>query len=61
MLPNLTPDTALAERLFDELRVATHDGVGITREAYGPGEAKAHAIVRAAADAAGLELSLIHI
>lgn len=55
MLPNLTPDTALAERLFDELRVATHDGVGITREAYGPGEAKAHAIVRAAADAAGLE------
>lgn len=55
MLPNLTPDTALAERLFDELRAATHDGVGITREAYGPGEAKAHAIVRAAADAAGLE------
>ena len=33
MLPNLTPDTALAERLFDELRAATHDGVGITREA----------------------------
>jgi N-carbamoyl-L-amino-acid hydrolase len=55
MLPNLTPDTALAERLFDELRAATHDGVGITREAYGPGEAKAHAIVRAAADSAGLE------
>jgi N-carbamoyl-L-amino-acid hydrolase len=55
MLPNLTPDTALTERLFDELRAATHDGVGITREAYGPGEAKAHAIVRAAADVAGLE------
>ncbi len=55
MLPNLTPDTALAERLFDELRAATHDGVGITREAYGPGEAKAHAIVGAAAAQLGLE------
>jgi N-carbamoyl-L-amino-acid hydrolase len=55
MLPNLTPDVALAERLFDELRDATHDGTGITREAYGAGEAKAHAIVRAAAEQAGLE------
>ncbi|WP_270936363.1 Zn-dependent hydrolase [Falsiroseomonas oryzae] len=55
MIPNLTPDIALAERLFEELRAATHDGVGITREAYGPGERKAHEIVRAAADALGLE------
>jgi len=55
LIPNLTPDVALAERLFEELRAATHDGVGITREAYGPGERKAHQIVRAAADAAGLE------
>lgn len=55
MLPNLTPDLVLAETLFDALREATHEGVGITREAYGPGEAKAHAIVRAAAQAAGLE------
>lgn len=55
MIPNLTPDVALAEKLFDELRTATFDGVGITREAYGPGERKAHAIVRAAADAVGLE------
>jgi N-carbamoyl-L-amino-acid hydrolase len=55
MLPNLTPDLALAERLFDELRAATHDGVGITRTAYGDGERKAHAIVRAAAEAVGLE------
>lgn len=55
MLPNLTPETALAERLFEALRAASFDGVGITREAYGPGEAKAHAIVRAAAEAAGLE------
>lgn len=55
MLPNLTPDVALAEKLFDELRSATFDGVGITREAYGPGERKAHAIVRAAAEVVGLE------
>jgi N-carbamoyl-L-amino-acid hydrolase len=55
MLPNLTPDTALAERLFDELREATFDGVGITRDAYGEGERKAHAIVRAAAEGLGLE------
>ncbi len=54
-LPNLTPEVALAERLFDALREATHDGVGITREAYGPGERRAHEIVRAAAEEAGLE------
>jgi N-carbamoyl-L-amino-acid hydrolase len=57
MLPNLTPDTALAERLFAELRAETHDGVGITREAYGPGERKAHAILRREAEALGLEVS----
>jgi N-carbamoyl-L-amino-acid hydrolase len=55
VLPNLTPDVALAERLFEELREAAHDGVGITRDAYGAGERKAHAIARAAAEAAGLE------
>ena len=55
MLPNLTPDTALAEALFDELRAATFDGVGITRAAYGEGERKAHAIVRAAAEKLGLD------
>jgi N-carbamoyl-L-amino-acid hydrolase len=35
MLPNLTPDMALAARLFDALRDATRDGEGVTREAYG--------------------------
>jgi N-carbamoyl-L-amino-acid hydrolase len=55
VIPNLVPDTALAERLFDELRAATHDGTGITREAYGPGEAKAHALVGEAARGLGLE------
>jgi len=55
MLANLTPDVALAERLFADLHAATHDGIGITRESYGEGERKAHGIARAAADGLGLE------
>src|SRR3954467_2201902 len=55
MLPNLTPDVELAERLFDELRARSFDGVGITREAYGPGERMAHALVAEAAASFGLE------
>jgi N-carbamoyl-L-amino-acid hydrolase len=55
MLPNLTPDLALAERLFEELHASTFDGVGITRDAYGEGERRAHAVVRAAAEGIGLE------
>jgi hypothetical protein len=35
MLANLTPDVALAERLFADLHAATCDGIGITRESYG--------------------------
>ena len=53
--PNLTPDVDLAAALFDALRERSFDGVGITREAYGPGERMAHAVVRAQADAIGLE------
>ncbi len=55
MLPNLTPDIDLAARLFDALRARTFDGVGVTREAYGQGERIAHEIVRAEAEALGLE------
>ena len=55
MLPNLTPDIDLAARLFDALRERTFDGVGVTREAYGQGERIAHEIVRAEAEALGLE------
>ncbi|MGK7867854.1 Zn-dependent hydrolase [Falsiroseomonas sp. E2-1-a20] len=55
MLPNLTPDVALAEKLFDDLRAASFDGVGITRDAYGAGERRAHEIVRAAAEGIGLD------
>ena len=60
MRPNLTPDIALAERLFAVLREKTFDGVGITREAYGPGEQTAHALVRAEAEALGLEIANDH-
>ena len=55
MLPNLTPDVALAERLFDTLRERSFDGVGVTRDAYGPGERMAHALLRGEAAALGLE------
>jgi N-carbamoyl-L-amino-acid hydrolase len=56
MIPNLAPDVALAERLFTELRARSFDGTGITREAYGPGERMAHALMREAADGLGLEV-----
>lgn len=55
MLPNLTPDMDLAAELFAGLRANSTDGDGVTREAYGPGERMAHALVRAAADRLGLE------
>ena len=56
MLPNLTPDIDLAERLFAALRERTFDGVGVTREAYGRGERIGHELVRAEAEALGLEV-----
>ncbi len=56
MLPNLTPDMAIAERLFAALREKTRDGEGVTRDAYGPGERIAHALVRAEAEKLGLEI-----
>jgi len=55
MIPNLSPDIELAEKLFTELRERSFDGVGITREAYGPGERMAHGLVREAAEGLGLE------
>ncbi len=58
MATNLRPDIALAQRLFDALRERTSDGVGVTREAYGRGEEIAHALVRAEAEALGLEISV---
>jgi N-carbamoyl-L-amino-acid hydrolase len=42
-------DTGLAQRLFERLRDATGDGVGISRESYGAGESVALDIVEGAA------------
>jgi N-carbamoyl-L-amino-acid hydrolase len=55
MRSELVPDITFAARLFDELRARTADGAGVTRDAYGPGEQAAHDMVRAHADALGLE------
>jgi N-carbamoyl-L-amino-acid hydrolase len=60
MPANLQPDTDLAAALFDRLRAATTDGLGVTRDAYGPGERIAHALVREAADGLGLETRADH-
>jgi N-carbamoyl-L-amino-acid hydrolase len=61
MLANLTPDLDLTARVFEALRARTHDGVGITREAYGPGERIAHEIVLAEAQAIGLAIATDHM
>lgn len=60
MRNNMTPDITLAERLFTALRDKTFDGVGITREAYGPREQLAHDLVRAEAEALGLLCKVDH-
>ncbi|MCB8874374.1 hydantoinase/carbamoylase family amidase [Acidisoma silvae] len=58
--PNLPPDREIAPRLFQALHDMSFDGVGITREAYGPKETAAHALVRAEAEALGLAISTDH-
>jgi N-carbamoyl-L-amino-acid hydrolase len=46
----------LAERMFDEVRKLTFDGVGVTRESYGPGENAAADFLRALAQQEGLKV-----
>ena len=58
MRTNLTPDVELATRLFDALRKTSFDGVGVTRDSYGPGEQRAHDLVRAEAAALDLEIAI---
>ncbi len=58
MRANLTADLALAARLFDGLAERGFDGVGITRDAYGPGEQAAHDLVRATAEGLRLETDI---
>ncbi len=47
-------ETKLCEKLFAQLRAATGDGVGITRESFGPGELLALDIVEELAREIGL-------
>jgi N-carbamoyl-L-amino-acid hydrolase len=60
VLPNLFPDRDLAPRLFAALHAMSFDGIGITREAYGPKETAAHGLVRAEAEALGLATETDH-
>lgn len=52
------PNLDLAASLFDALSRATRRGRGIERASYGEGEQAAHDIVRSAATAMGLEVSV---
>ncbi len=45
---------AVAAKLFDDVRQATFDGVGVTRASYGDGENRAMAIIEGFAQAEGL-------
>jgi N-carbamoyl-L-amino-acid hydrolase len=54
----LEPDLKLAAALFDSLSRTTRRGPGIVRESYGAGEQAAHDIMRAAAEAMGLEVAV---
>jgi N-carbamoyl-L-amino-acid hydrolase len=53
--PDDARDRLFAEELFDALRTATGDGIGITRASYGEGESRALDIVEAKASALGLK------
>jgi beta-ureidopropionase / N-carbamoyl-L-amino-acid hydrolase len=57
----LQPDLELAAALFASLARATRRGRGIVRDSYGAGEQAAHDIIRAAAGAIGLEISIDEI
>ncbi len=58
MRADFAPDIDLAARLFEGLRERTFDGVGVTRDAYGPGEQAAHDLVRATAEGLRLETEI---
>jgi beta-ureidopropionase / N-carbamoyl-L-amino-acid hydrolase len=58
MFDAIQPDLNLADSLFESLGRATRRGRGIVRDSYGTGEQAAHDIVRSAAEAIGLEVSI---
>ena len=51
----MSPDVPLAQRLFRRLHDDSADGEGVTRDAYGPGEQRAHDLVAAEGRRLGLE------
>jgi beta-ureidopropionase / N-carbamoyl-L-amino-acid hydrolase len=52
------PDIELAVRLFADLGRVTRKGAGIERDSYGRGEQAAHDLMRSAAEALDLEVSV---
>ncbi|CAM3530691.1 N-carbamoyl-L-amino acid hydrolase [Bordetella sputigena] len=53
----IEPYIPLAERLFEQLRAQSHDGVGITRDTYGAGEQAAHETLAECGRLLGLEVA----
>lgn len=53
----IEPDLTLAAGLFEQLRVMSFDGMGITRDSYGIGEQRAHDLLAQTAETLGLEVS----
>ncbi|MBA2964451.1 MULTISPECIES: Zn-dependent hydrolase [Ramlibacter] len=51
------PDLELAAQLFEQLRRDSFDGRGVTRDAYGPGEQRAHELMARTARGLDLEVS----
>jgi beta-ureidopropionase / N-carbamoyl-L-amino-acid hydrolase len=58
MIASVQPDLSLATLLFETLSRTTRQGRGIVRDSYGAGEQAAHDIMRSAAEAIGLEVSV---
>jgi beta-ureidopropionase / N-carbamoyl-L-amino-acid hydrolase len=54
----IQPDLDLAAAMFEGLSRATRRGRGIVRDSYGDGEQAAHDLVRSAAEASGLEVTI---
>lgn len=59
--PGVMPNMALAQRLFREIHDCSDDGTGVTRDAYGEGEQRAHDIVRSHGASLGLETRIDHV
>lgn len=54
---DLSPLRPLADKLFDDIRKLSFDGVGVTRESYGAGESAAADYLRGFAQSEGIEVA----